>query len=134
MRLSDVKGERVFDVIADLVEPIANISGDSAAMELFKRERVPDGMTAKQCMAARLKRALPAMLRSHKADIIAILSTIAGCSADEYASGLTLAALTKDVTELLTDEAFGELFTSAQAQTDEKQSGSAPVNTEADAK
>ena len=26
MRLSDIKGERVFDVIADIIDPIANIA------------------------------------------------------------------------------------------------------------
>ena len=31
MRLSDIQGERVFDVIADIIDPIANIAEDDAA-------------------------------------------------------------------------------------------------------
>ena len=38
MRLSDIKGDRVFDVIADIIDPIANIASDETASALFKRE------------------------------------------------------------------------------------------------
>ena len=131
MRLSEIKGERVFDVIADIVEPISNIAEDGEAMKLFQRERLPDGMTAKKFLADRAKRALPALLKNHKSDIVTILSAIAGTSPDEYAKTLTMAKLMKDVAELLTDEAFGELFISAQSQTEEEPSGSAPESTEA---
>ena len=48
MRLSDIQGERVFDVIADTIVPIANIAEDDAASALFKREKLPDGMTVQQ--------------------------------------------------------------------------------------
>ena len=50
MRLSDIQGERVFDVIADIIDPIANIAEDNAASALFKREKLPEGMTAKEFM------------------------------------------------------------------------------------
>lgn len=130
MRLSEIKGERVFDVIADIVEPISNIAEDGEAMKLFRRERLPDGMTAKKFLADRAKRALPALLKNHKSDIVAILSAIAGTAPDEYAKTLTMAKLMKDVAELLTDEEFGELFISAQSQTGEEPSGSAQESTE----
>ena len=38
MRLSDIQGERVFDVIADIIDPIANIAEDDAASAMFRRE------------------------------------------------------------------------------------------------
>ena len=47
-------------------------------------------------------------------------------SADDYRASLTLAKLMQDTAELLTDEAFGELFISAQSGTS---SGSAQENT-----
>lgn len=127
MRLSDIQGERVFDVIADIIDPIANIAEDETASALFKREKLPEGMTAKEFMTQRASKALPALLKGHKSDIIAILASIEGVSAEGYRESLNLVKLMRDATELLTDEAFGALFLSAQS---EKSSGSAQENTE----
>lgn len=127
MRLSDIQGERVFDVIADIIDPIANIAEDDAASALFKREKLPDGMTVKQFATQRARKALPALLKGHKGDIIAILASIEGVSAESYNGSLNLVKLMRDTTELLTDDAFTALFLSAQSGTS---SGSAQENTE----
>ena len=127
MRLSDIKGDRVFDVIADIIDPIANIASDETASALFRREKLPEGMTAKEFLLERARKAVPALLKGHKSDIITVLATIEGISADDYRASLTLAKLMQDTAELLTDEAFGELFISAQSGTS---SGSAREITE----
>ena len=127
MRLSDIKGDRVFDVIADIIDPIANIASDETASAIFKREKLPEGMTAKAFLMERARKAVPALLKGHKSDIITVLATIEGVSSDDYRASLTLANLIQDAVELLTDEAFGELFISAQSGTS---SGSAQENTE----
>ena len=121
MKLSDIHGERVFDVIADIIDPIANIAEDEKASAMFRREKTPEGMTVKEFAMQRARKALPALLKQHKGDIIDILSAIEGVSAE----------LMRDATELLTDEAFGELFISAQSG---KSSGSAQENTEGENK
>lgn len=127
MRLSDIQGERVFDVIADIIDPIANIAEDDAASALFKREKLPEGMTAKAFLIKRARKSLPALFKGHKGDIIAILSAIGGVSEEQYKSELNPIKLMQDATELLSDEAFGVLFISAQSG---KSSGSAQENTE----
>lgn len=127
MKLSDVKGERVLDVIADIIEPIANIAEDEDASSLFRREDLPEGMTARQFATKRLKRALPPLLKKHKADVITVLASIEGVEKDEYTGTLDLLKLTKDFIELMTDQAFLTLFISP-AQTDNS-SGSAPGST-----
>lgn len=127
MKLSDIQGERVFDVIADIIDPIANIAEDDAASALFKREKLPEGMTAKEFMMQRARKALPALLKGHKGDIIAILASIEGVSAESYKGSLNFVKLMRDATDLLTDEAFSALFLSAQSG---KSSGSAQENTE----
>ena len=127
MKLSDIQGERVFDVIADIIDPIANIAEDDAASALFKREKLPDGMTAKAFLIKRARKSLPALFKGHKGDIIAILSAIGGVSEEQYKSELNPIILMQDATELLSDEAFGVLFISAQSG---KSSGSAQENTE----
>lgn len=126
MRLSDIQGERVFDVIADIIDPIANIAEDDVASALFKREKLPEGMTVKQFATQRARKALPALLKGHKGDIIAILAAIEGVSEEQYKRELTLVKLMQDATELLSDEAFSVLFISAQS---ENSSGSARENT-----
>lgn len=120
MKLSEIKGARTFDVIADIIEPIANIAEDSG--DLFKREKAPEGVDPRSIILKRLKANVPKLLKTHKADMIAIMAAIEGVSAAEYEASLNLAKLTKDCTELLTDEAFIALFTSAQT---ENSSGSA---------
>lgn len=127
MRLSDIQGDRVFDVIADIVDPIASIAEDKAASAIFKREKLPESMSKGEFLAKRAKASLPVLLKGHKADIINILSAIKGVSAEEYTAQLNLGTLMRDMTELLTDEAFSELFISAQS---ESLSGSALENTE----
>ena len=128
MRLSDIKGDRTLEVIAEIIDPIANIAEDEEASSMFKREKLPDGMTAKKFLLKRVRKSLPVLLKGHKADIIAILSAIEGVSAEEYAGALNLVKLVKDCTDLLTDEAFMELFISAQS---ENNSGSARESIEA---
>lgn len=128
MRLSDIKGDRVFDVIADIIEPISNIAADETVSLLFKREKLPEGMSVKTFMLERVKKTVPTILKRYKDDIIKILSTIEGVSEDDYRASLTLAKLIQDVTELLTDNSFGELFISAQGGIS---SGSAQENIEA---
>ncbi len=131
MKLSDIQGERVFDVIADIINPIANIAEDDTASALFKREKLPEGMKAKAFLIQRARKSLPALFKGHKGDIIAILAAIGGVSEEQYKRELNPIKLMQDATELLTDEAFGVLFISAQSKTS---SGSAQESTEAQKK
>lgn len=104
MRLSQIKGDRVFDVIAEIIDPIANIAQDNDAMALFKREKVPEGMDSTQFFISRMKKAVPALLKSHKKDVVTILATINGVSNEEYLKNVTMASLIKDLFEMITDE------------------------------
>lgn len=130
MRLSDVRGDRTLDVIADLVGPVASIAEDEAAAALFRRERVPEGMTASQFFAKRVRTSLPTLLRGHKGDVISILSTVKGVTPEEYADGLSLASLLADVADLLSDEEFLGFLTSAGGEAAGGASGSASGTTE----
>lgn len=127
MKLSDVKGERTLEVIAEIIDPIANIAEDEEASAMFKREKLPEGMAAKEFLIKRARKSLPVLLKGHKSDITAILAAIEGVSAEEYAGALNLVKLVKDCSDLLTDETFVELFISAQS---ENNSGSVRENTE----
>jgi hypothetical protein len=106
MKLSDVKGSRTFEVIADIVVPIANISEDDTVMELFDRREIPEGMDKRTFIAERIKTSVPCLVRDHKSDVLAILAAIEGVDTDEYENGLTLAKLVGDLYELVTDDEF----------------------------
>ena len=128
MRLSDIKGDRTLDVIADLIDPIAHIAQDKDVAEMFKRKAVPEGMKANEFFAERMRRGMPALLRGHKQDIIAILAAIEGVTPEEYADALNLAKLFTDTMELLTDEAFIGFLSSSKTTRDADAPGSASAS------
>lgn len=131
MKLSEVKGDRVLDVIADVIDPIANIAQDKDVAAMFKREAVPDGMEAHEFFAARMRKSVPALLKGHKSDIIAILAAIEGVATEQYAASLNLAKLFTDIMELLTDDAFVNFLSSPETETAASAPGSASANSEA---
>lgn len=126
MKLSEVKGERTLDVVAEIIEPIANIAEDPEAAKLFQREKIPQGVSAKKILMDRIKKSVPALIKGHKNDLVTILAAIEGVSPDEYRDSLNLVKLGNDVLGLMLDSAFVELFTQAQSG---DSSGSAPENT-----
>lgn len=110
MKLSDIKGERVFDVIAEVIEPITKIAEDEDAAKLFHRDVCPDDMAPWQFFVRKLRRHLPALVKGHKAELVHILSTIQGVADEEYVESMTLGSLIRDLTELVTDVEFVSFF------------------------
>lgn len=116
MKLSDIKGDRVLDVIADIIDPIANIVQDKDVAAMFKREAVPEGMEAREFFAERMRKGMPVLLKGHKADIIAIMAAIDGVTPEQYAESLNFAKLFTDVMELVTDNAFLDFLSSPETK------------------
>lgn len=125
-KLSEIKGEEAFDILAELVEPIANIAADKKAAELFGVRDLPEGMTIAEFVIHRLKTAVPALMRNHKEDIVTVLSALSGVSRDEYFANLTLPTVINDFSDLMTDPIFNAFFTTPQSMG--KSSGSASAN------
>lgn len=130
MKLSDIKGDRVLDVIADIIDPIANMVQDKDVAAMFKREAVPDGMEARDFFAKRMRKGLPVLLKSHKADIIAIMAAIEGVTPEQYAASLDFPKLFTDVMELVTDDAFLDFLSSSETGKGADASGSASASSE----
>lgn len=110
MKLSEIRGERVLDVVADVIDPIVSIAMDKDAAEIFERKPCPEGMTPTEFVLSRIKKSMPKLIKSHKPELVAIMSAINDVPADEYMEGLTLAKLMRDLTDLLTDEEFLGFF------------------------
>lgn len=104
MRLSEIKGERVFDVIADIIEPACNIASDPVASRMFRGEKAPEGMEPKDFALQKAKEVIPHLMRTHRDDLVAILAAIEGKDPKEYVSELTMPALIKGVYEMMTDD------------------------------
>lgn len=128
MKLSDIKGDRVLDVIADIIDPIANMVQDKDVAAMFKREAVPDGMEARDFFAKRMCKGLPVLLKSHKADIITIMAAIEGVTPEQYAASLDFPKLFTDVMELVTDDALLNFLSSSETGKDAGAPGSASAN------
>lgn len=117
MKLSDIKGADVLDVIADCIVPITNIAADEKAMALFKKQVVPEGTDVRAVAIKRLAAGVPPLMRDHKDDLVAILAAVNLTPVDEYAKELTLGKLITDLADLIGDPMFADFFTSAEGAT-----------------
>lgn len=114
MKLSEIKGERAVEVIADLIEPIANIASDKECADLFSVKPVKDE-DKKVTARKHLVKKVPALLKSHKQDVIKIIATLDGKTIDE----MNLFSITAALIGIVQDEALIELFTSAARSVEE---------------
>ena len=130
MRLSEIKGERVFDVIADLIEPVARIAEDKEAAKLFRREKLAKGETAMGALLKRIRASVPLLLRNHKKDLIEIMAALEGVPKEAYVESLSGLKLLSDIFGLLNDNELLSFFGLAQT-TGAPSSGAAQGNTQA---
>lgn len=131
MKLSDIKGDRVLDVIADIIDPIANMVYDKDVAAMFERKAVPEGMDAREFFAERMRKGLPVLLKGHKADIIAVMAAIEGVTPGQYVASLDLPKLFTDAMELVTDEALLDFLSSSETERGVDAPGSVSVSSEA---
>jgi hypothetical protein len=110
MKLSEIKGERVFDVIAEIIDPIVSIAEDEDASDLFKPKELPDGMEPWGFFLSRVKKSLPPLVKRHKGEICRIMASLNDVSVEDYTKELTIPKLFSDMTELLTDQEFTAFF------------------------
>lgn len=113
MKLSDIRGERSLDVIADAMELAELIGGDDryAKMTDELKEVGADGAWKVLC------RYLPSILRDdrYKKRVISILATASGVPYEEYAEN---GSILSDLSELLLSdsEAIGFLASTSTSQ------------------
>lgn len=108
MKLSEIQGERAIEVIADLIEPIADIAMDKGLKDVFK-VKVGDGETAEEAAARTIKAKVPYMLKEHKKQIAQILGVLENVDPES----LNILQIVKGITEMLNDKALIQLFSSA---------------------
>lgn len=112
-KLSEVKNEDALDLLADIIEPAAEIMADKKVQELVKAKN----------KGAIIK----ALIKDHKKSIIEILATLDGVPVEEYE--VNLFTLPMKLLEILNDKELVNFFT-LQATMEEQTSSIEPlVNT-----
>lgn len=110
MKLSEIKGERVFDVLADVIAPVATIAKDKDAIKLFSAEGRPEDVTPWDWFVERATIAMPVILKTYRTEICQIMAAINDVPVEEYVEGITIQKLLKDTLDLVTDSEFVSFF------------------------
>ena len=108
MKLSELKGERAVEVIADLIPPITNIAADAENLKLTNNKR-KEGESTRDAGIRLFKERIPVLLKTHKADIVEILNVLNDGKAEE----MSVIAIINSLAELGNDQEFMSLFISA---------------------
>lgn len=100
MKISEYKNEDAIELLADLIEPTANILSDEKIQEAFNGG-VSKLKIAKMC------------LKEHKKDVLEILATLNGQSVEEYTCNPV--SILVDLLAILNDEELVSFFVEQQA-------------------
>lgn len=126
MKLSEIKGVNGFSAIISLIGPVSRIAADERAGNLFRRERLPQGKTAREFLWDKIAKSIPALLNDYRNDFCEIMSVTKGISPEEYAENVSAPQLLSDIFGLLNDEEMFSLFFLAQPEV--ATSGATPEN------
>lgn len=118
MKLSEIRGEAALDLLADIIEPAAEIMSDPKIKILYE----------KKDRAALIK----AVIKDHKRSIIEILAAIDGVPAKDYE--VSIFTLPIKVLELFNDPEMLNFFTSQELMEEQNSSIAPMVNTGDDMK
>ena len=106
MSLADIKGEKAFDVIAEIAGPALNIATDDEISGFFQPLKVPKGMTMQTYALKRMHKYFPTLLKKHKQDFIVILAAMNDKTVEEYEAELTVPILFQSIMDLMHDPTF----------------------------
>ena len=113
LKLSELKGEAALDVLADIIEPAADIMADKEIAELYRAGNAP--------------KAISKAIKDHKRAIITILAVLDGEDPETYEPPIMMLPI--KLLEILNDPGVQQVF-SSQGQNEEKESsGSATGST-----
>lgn len=130
-KLSELTAEQGIDALADIIPFIGSICMDKEVTSDFVQaiaNRGTEEISWREFGSIMLKHS-PKVLKSHKYDLIGILSALNGVSPEVYNTKLGFFKLSKDLISLFTDDEVAELFGFAQTGEDTETSASVLDNT-----
>lgn len=118
---SDYKGEDAIDLLADIIEPLGTIFADPNIRKLAEDKKTKRITLVREA------------LKSHKADVLAIMARIADMPVEEYTETVNAFTLPIELLSIVNDPSLTSLFTSQSHIADSSVTfGSAMGNTEAE--
>ena len=115
MKLSEIKGDKALDTLADIIEPLSEILIDPEIQEMHKA-----GLP-------KLKMIKPA-IKNHKKAVVTVLALLDGADPDNYE--VNLLTLPMKVMEILDDEDMLAVFPSQSQMMPSESFGSVTESTE----
>lgn len=115
MKLSEIKGEKALEVLADLIDPIKELLEDDKLKDMRDESNKLD--------------IVKYLLKQHKKEMLTILALISGENPETYEP--TILTLPVMVMDFLNDPDVAELFGLQGQPTEQASSGSATENIEA---
>lgn len=117
MKITEIENEEALDLLADIIDPAADIFTDEEVREEFRNGK-------------NKVKLVKIILKKHKASIVQIMARLDGKQVDEYHANIIV--MTKQLLEILNDKELMEVFISQGQTVDSTSSGSATENIEAD--
>lgn len=114
MKLSEIKGEKAIEVIAEIIEPATEIFSDPKVRLAAKGKNVASAVSV--------------ALKNHKKAVLHMLAVLEGEDPETYEP--TLLSIPKKLIDLFSDPELSALFTSSDQTEDIELSGPQSENTE----
>lgn len=112
-KLSEYKNEEALDLLAEIIDPVANIFADTEFVDSLQKNKLL---------------AIKYVLKNHQEKILEILAALEGVSVEEYECNIFTLPIT--LMQLLNDKELLDFFKSQGLRIGEESSGSAMENTE----
>ena len=115
MKLSEISTDKAIDVLCDITPSVNNIVTDENLLEQLKNKVKIAGDESKAEVIAigveKINKIVPIVLKSHREDILYILSAINGIGVDEIKKQNVIKTM-KMIKELIQDKEFVDFFKS----------------------
>ena len=111
-KLSEYKNEEALDLLAEIIEPVANIFADKEFVSKLQENRMF---------------AIKYLIKNHKQNILSILASFEGVPVEEYQC--TIFSLPIALVNLFNDQDLLDFFKSQGLKMEDEYSGSATENT-----
>ena len=122
-KLTEITGEDTIDLLADLIEPMTNIATDpEVARGVITAGQGEKGEARRVAIIDYIKTQIPALIKTHKSDVMAILAAVAGVSVEEYAKKTNAMTLLADISAITSDKDLLAFFASAPETTPAEES------------
>ena len=121
-KLSEIKDDEAMDVLAEILDPVSNLIGDSA-FKLAIRGDKDKGIKPNRLEAVKV-----AINKEHRSDVVKIMATLEGVEVSEF--HYNLFTLPKMVLDVLNDKELIDFFTYRAEPNSNESSGFAMGNTE----